>query len=275
MLAYLGTGNRDYAARPVGVYRRGVWEFQAIVAGEAAPVFPQRVGRLQGPRIHVFAPDCAHGWTGRPDGSCQVVVFHVAAVSDPIRQLASRNGCHDAPLSTDEAARLIAIGERLARDMVTPSDRSELLHQIAIAEASLLVLADTPPRPFVEGPALARQRVDAACAWYAEHLSRNPDLDEIAAAAHSSPAHLRRMFHLIHQTSPHTVLDRIRYQRAAELLADPERSMSSIAEECGFSAASALTRGFRAHYGVTPGAWRKRLATGWIPPWSLGVQHPT
>ena len=89
-------------------------------------------------------------------------------------------------------------------------------------------------------------------------MSAAPGLASVAAAAHVSPAHLRRMFWRVRGESPRTAIDRLRYQRACELLADPETRLADVAAACGFSEASALSRGFASHTGFSPLAWRQQ-----------------
>ncbi len=47
--------------------------------------------------------------------------------------------------------------------------------------------------------------------------------------------------------------------RAAILLADPTRSITSIAEELGYFSAEHFSTAFRAYYDVSPREYRKNL----------------
>ncbi len=51
---------------------------------------------------------------------------------------------------------------------------------------------------------------------------------------------------------------RQRMERAARLLGDPLIAGKEIAWACGFASQSYFSRSFRAHYGLTPKAWRAR-----------------
>lgn len=260
MLAYLGTGPRDYAAKPVHVHPRGRWEFQAIVAGAASPVLAQRVAEPhpQGARLWVFAPGCAHGWTAPPGSGCRVVVMHFSTANQAIQRVVAGSGYHSVTLDAAAVGRLDALSGRLAQEISEPSDRGEILHQLALCEVSLLALAQVPPRRLQDAQELALLRVESACAWFAEHMSSAPRFAALAKATHVSPAHLRRLFWRVRGESPRTTLERLRYQRACELLADPTSRLETVAAACGLSAASALSRGFRAHTGFSPLAWRQR-----------------
>lgn len=259
MLAYLGTGSRDYAAKPVPIISRKHWEFQSIVEGDAYPTFPfgSPAGN-SGRRLWVFAPTCRHGWSAPSGRTCRVVVVHVPLVGEALKRAASDSGHVSVVLDDAGAKRIEQLGARLAEEIAAPSDRGELLHQLVTAELSLLALADIPARRLHDGPRLARMRVENACAWFVANLASGPGPEAVAAALNISPAHLRRLFQQVRGASPREVLDGLRYQVAGELLGDPDRRLEEIAAICGFSAASALSRGFRAHTGLSPQAWRKR-----------------
>lgn len=260
MLAYLGRGPRDYHRRPCSAHTRPCWEFQAIVAGVAAPLVPGARIAPQGRRLWVFPPSTRHGWTGVPDEDCAVAVFHFPEVPEPLRAHCLARRWHAAPLDAATARAVVALAEELDRDRAAPSDRSHVLHQRALAELTLIALANVPARRLPDGQALARRRVHEALAWYAEHLEYAPDMAEVAAAAHVSPAHLRRLCLRVLGKPPQRACDEVRYRRAQELLADPEARLESVAAACGFASASALSRGFHAHCGMAPRVWRRRGA---------------
>jgi AraC-like DNA-binding protein len=58
--------------------------------------------------------------------------------------------------------------------------------------------------------------------------------------------------------SPRTTLELLRCQCACQLLADPTSRLETVIAAYGLSAASALSRGFRADTAFSPLAWRQR-----------------
>jgi AraC family transcriptional regulator len=112
-------------------------------------------------------------------------------------------------------------------------------------------------------------------AWYTAHVNRvvdyidahlaEPlDLETLAEVAHFSPWHFHRLFQAL---TGETAADRVRRRRletaAARLLASPPESALSIALDVGFGSAEVFTRAFRAHFGVTPTAWRRGGYRAW------------
>jgi AraC-like DNA-binding protein len=89
------------------------------------------------------------------------------------------------------------------------------------------------------------------------HLSESIDLAELSAIAGLSVFHFARQFKLSTGETPHHYLVRRRVQRAQDMLASTDLSLSDVAFATGFSDQSHLTRHFRQLVGVTPGQFRR------------------
>jgi len=96
------------------------------------------------------------------------------------------------------------------------------------------------------------------------HLCDPLDMHTLAAVANFSPWHFHRLYRA---AMGETVTARVRRRRletaAALLLASPPAAVQSIALESGFCSAEVLTRTFKAHFGVTPSAWRQGAHHDW------------
>lgn len=99
--------------------------------------------------------------------------------------------------------------------------------------------------------ARARDYLDA-------HFQRNVTLNELAGAAGISPFHLARVFRAALGIPPHRYLEQQRV-RHAKLLIRAGVALSFVAAESGFADQSQLTRHFKRHLGVTPGAYRRAV----------------
>lgn len=82
-------------------------------------------------------------------------------------------------------------------------------------------------------------------------------LGAVAAGLGVRPAGLARAFRAIHGCTMGQYVRGRRVAHAAGLLRRSDLSLGEIALASGFSDQSHLTRVFRRHLGVTPGAWRK------------------
>jgi AraC-like DNA-binding protein len=94
-----------------------------------------------------------------------------------------------------------------------------------------------------------REYVDA-------HLGGSMDLATLAGVAGLSIHHFARGFKQSAGVTPHHYLTRKRVERAQDLLAHTDLSLSEIAYAVGFSDQSHLARHFRQMLGVTPGQFR-------------------
>jgi AraC family transcriptional regulator len=97
--------------------------------------------------------------------------------------------------------------------------------------------------------------------WASGRLDQVP-LDDLAAAAGVSRAHLARIFRANLGATPVEALRILRLDRAAALLVRTNLPINVIAERTGFENAFHFSRAFRRQYGRSPRELRRRLAAG-------------
>ena len=103
------------------------------------------------------------------------------------------------------------------------------------------------------------ERVERAKRWAGLRLGFPISLEDMAAEAAFSKYHFHRIFSAIAGESPAAYVQRLRLDRAANLL-ENHRTMpvSEVALECGFATPSAFARDFKARFRMTPRAFRSR-----------------
>ncbi len=109
-------------------------------------------------------------------------------------------------------------------------------------------------RPFTASPPdwLARvaKKIDGL-------FLQGPSVSAIAGELGIHPVYLARRFKDSFGSSITTRVRELRLQHAANLLRDTGQSLSSVAQNCGFTDQSHFCRVFRKTTGITPGAFRK------------------
>jgi AraC-like DNA-binding protein len=93
-----------------------------------------------------------------------------------------------------------------------------------------------------------------------EHLPEDPSLAILADVVRLSPYHFVRSFKQSFGLPPHRYMSRLRVEQAKALLANPAMSVTQVGFNLGFSETSSFTTTFRKHTGLTPTAYRRRLA---------------
>lgn len=93
-----------------------------------------------------------------------------------------------------------------------------------------------------------------------EHLDDDISLATLAELARLSPFHFARAFKRSFELSPHRYLTARRIERAKQLLGQPDRAVTQIGLDVGFSDTSSFSSAFRRETGVTPTDFRRVLA---------------
>lgn len=141
------------------------------------------------------------------------------------------------------------------------------LSDLAAEEAVLGVVAwaiesirPSPQRPDRASTATRRshaEAVEAAQRFLATRFREPIGLDDVAAAACTSPYHLCRIFRRQTGTSIARYRNQLRLRAALEPLAESSTDLTRLALELGYGDQSHFTNAFRGVFGVTPGAFRR------------------
>ncbi len=104
---------------------------------------------------------------------------------------------------------------------------------------------------------LAPWQEQRAKEYMLENMSKGVALEQIAGECRLSRAHFARYFKNTTGTSACAWLQKMRIQKAQELLDRHEQTLTQIALECGFTDQSHFSRVFKYRVGTPPGNWQR------------------
>lgn len=91
-------------------------------------------------------------------------------------------------------------------------------------------------------------------------LKQDWRIQEMARHVHCSPSHFHRLVLERTGVSPGKLLQRFRMERARELIQHPDYTLDAIADLVGYQSGFALSRAFKAFYGLPPDQHRKQAS---------------
>jgi transcriptional regulator GlxA family with amidase domain len=139
-------------------------------------------------------------------------------------------------------------------------------HELARAVARALVMFLHRPggqsqfSEALRAPSSAHSGIQAAQAEVVAAPEADHCVDTLARRAGMSPRHFVRVFVAQTGESPARYVQRIRLERARQLLEATEESIDRVAEHCGFGTPETMRRTFQRNLGTSPAAYRSRFA---------------
>ncbi len=169
-------------------------------------------------------------------------------------------GCHIRPCMPRGLPDLDGLLDGLYRAMDANSTGYELYVQGALYQLLAIILREGL---YTVEPETAPRRGDRllslknAVEYIREHYATSITLDDLARAAGMSRKYFCSYFHSMTGKTPMEYLNNYRIETACELLLGGERSVATVAGDCGFNDVSYFARRFRRVMGVTPLEYRK------------------
>jgi len=150
---------------------------------------------------------------------------------------------------------LEALFDALHADLAEGSPAGPLVGDSLIAGLLGHLAATDIPR----SKPLASKARHRAIDYIEARLSQPISLQDLAEASGVSVRHFSRAFRETMGVSPHQYLIQRRVEQAKLLIASGT-SLAEVAQRCGFSDQSQLTRSFVRHVGASPGVYRAQLS---------------
>ncbi len=110
-----------------------------------------------------------------------------------------------------------------------------------------------------------KARIQKVVDYIQNNISAKLTLDILAEVSCFSSFHFHRIFHAFTGETPNNFVNRIRIEKAANLLITySSESITVIAFECGFISPAAFARAFKSHFGCSASQWRNGYAKKFI-----------
>lgn len=101
-------------------------------------------------------------------------------------------------------------------------------------------------------------RLANVMSYITNHFREPLRIVDMARQAHLSASQFQRLFKRIYHTTPQKFVRQMRLHEACELLKDPNRDITNVAYDCGFSSSSFFAAHFKRELGETPSHYRRR-----------------
>ncbi|WP_424767036.1 response regulator transcription factor [Paenibacillus sp. sgz302251] len=104
--------------------------------------------------------------------------------------------------------------------------------------------------------------IDIALQYIRSNFKENLSLELVASVVYLNPVYFSKLFKQRTGNGYKEYVTQLRMERATELLADPDRSITKIAELVGYPDVRHFTQVFRKKYDCTPSQYRQEKGTG-------------
>lgn len=158
----------------------------------------------------------------------------------------------------DTFQRCLSIINRLQeefdrRDELSPAIIKNLVTQI------LLVLCRAENAPGHEAALTEKNdiRLQTSINYIVDNYAEPITLEQCARIAYMSPSHFSRLFHRLTTLSFKEYLNKIRIEKACELLKKNNYSITDLSMQVGFNSSSYFSQVFKTMTGMSPNAYRK------------------
>lgn len=110
-------------------------------------------------------------------------------------------------------------------------------------------------------PATMNSTVWKMLVYIHQNFMNDIKIADIATAANVCRSNCCKLFHNVVKETPNSYLKHYRIMKSCQLLRDTDRSISEIADSCGFQSLSYFISVFRKSMGISPAKYRKQQIT--------------
>ena len=250
-LQFLSWGGRRFGRQPVPVAMHEGWVYIVLIRGAPTASIAGRARRLAAPRAVIFHPDCAYGWTDRPEARAALLcwVWMSAPAHEALRP--PPGGWRAFRLDRDAVRTLERLHAECVAAVAEPNEVSSLILRRARLDLDILLLRASGR----SGRANAAARFALAVRYLDHHPSQLEPVAGLCAYLQVAPATLKALFRRHAGISPRAYALRRRMERARALL-EAGASVKETAAGLGYRHANDFSRAFARFHGRPARSWR-------------------
>ena len=196
------------------------------------------------------------GITGATDKTLDIGLSSRALKDD------EKNDVDGTTVALDYARRALNAGKHVvtSNKELVAAYGYELRLQAALSEIWAHLAAQAHPRPGTEEKAAtaAQKKLKQMMVYVNAHYAEKITVPMLAAAAYCSERECYRTFQSCLHTSPTDYIRTVRLQSACKMLLETDRTVTDIAQSCGFGTSSYFGMQLHAETGCTPTEYRAK-----------------
>lgn len=266
----------NYQDKTIGIHWHEEIEFNLVLSGEVEAQIDGRSYRLSaGDGIFVNSNALHMTYALSDDQNVQqysilylpefIAAANTSIYQSQIATIIFRKELSAYPLyrSDSKASKVLAVLNELATSVLQQKDKNDLEIHIMVCnlwtklQPLLLAVFASENHQIIN--TIHQERTKKMLSFIQEHYYEKLDVEEIAAAADISRSECFRCFRNQVRKKPIEYLNEYRLKQAAKKLVTTSKSISEIAQECGFDHQSYFGKLFKESFHMTPAAYRRHI----------------
>lgn len=249
-LQYLSWGKRRFGESGIPISLHHGWVYCLVLQGSPTLQLISGTHRMQAGEILVLGPDCASGWT---DNSLESVSELLTWVWNGTPRCQDLGPASDGMqiftadrtlIRTLQQIHLLCRRELEKPDALSALALEELRFRMDVAIARFKTPIRTAPEPAL--------RLELALRWLAQNLRERNPVASLCEYLQVSAATLNRLFRTHLRESVTSYHQRLRMERARQLLNSGSVAVKEVAYELGYVHANDFSRAFKGFTGRNP-----------------------
>lgn len=247
------------------------WEILYIVDGERTFFHSSRTFNIRAGDFLVIRPGVLHRALNRQNEVCELLNIYFSDSASPLFQyllpVLESCGSRDNPVVRVPEVERFRIAMMVTNIAAELSDQKTGCSQMAwgILYQLLAEIARYSGQTQGSGRNQMNPLIAAVIDWLNVHYRENISLKVTAQTFDMAQSHLSRAFHLATRFTFTEYISTMRVREACRFLLSSDRTVSDIAESCGFGSITQFGRVFKNLTGETPLVWKKRSSIRYSP----------